>query len=227
MNAFDSTIIHFLSQFAFRFGFLDKLAIATTQLYLLRGLPMILPLWWFWFRDGPTRQRDREIVIATIIASLCALAVGQLLEHWLPYRPRPLANPELGLHFLASSEGEFKNVNAFPSDHAMLWCAVATGVLVVSRRIGTFVMAYAILIIGMLRVYVGLHNPTDVLAGAALGVVMCLLLNRERVRQIIAAPVLHFSSRYQPLFHVGMFLLSFELVTQFDELRRVGSYLMR
>lgn len=227
MNTFDSTILHFLNQFSCRFAVFDKLAVATTQFYLLRGLPMILPLWWFWFRDGPTTQRDREIVVATIVASLCALVVGRLLGHWLPFRVRPFANPELGLQFLASGEDEFRTWSAFPSDHAMMWCAMATGVLLVSRRIGIFVLAYAFLVIGMGRVYVGLHHPTDVLAGAVLGVAICLLLNRERVRQLIAAPVLHFSSRHQPLFHVGMFLLSFELVTQFDELRQVGSYLIK
>lgn len=227
MNLFDSTIIHFLNQFAFRSALFDHVAYAMTHFFMLRGLPLIALLWWFWFRDGPSNQRDREIVITTIVASLCALALGRLLGHLLPFRIRPIANPELGLHFLTSSADDLRTWSAFPSDHAMMWCAVATGVLMVSWRLGVFVLAYAILFIGMTRVYVGLHYPTDVLAGAVLGVAICWLLNRTWCRELIAAPVLSFSNRHQPLFHVGMFLLSFELVTQFDELRAVGFYLLK
>jgi undecaprenyl-diphosphatase len=228
MNAFDSTIIQFLNQFAFRFGFVDRVAMAMTHLYMLRGLPMIALLWWIWFRDGPTKQRDREIVITTLFAGLCVLALGRFLAYWLPFRIRPFANPELGLHFLASSQEEgLRTWSAFPSDHAMLWCAVATGVLLASWRIGIFALAYAILFMGLARIYVGLHHPTDVLGGAVLGVSGCLLLNRTRYRQLIAAPVLRFSSRNQGLFHVGMFLLSFGLATNFDELRMVSASLLK
>lgn len=226
MNAFDSTIIHFLNQFAFRSAFVDRAALAMTHLYMLRGLPIITLLWWIWFRDGPTRQRDREIVITTLVAGLCALALGRFLAYWLPFRVRPVINPELGLRFLAPAEEGLRSWSAFPSDHAMLWCAMATGVLLASWRIGIFALAYACLF-SLSRVYVGLHYPTDVLGGAVLGVLVCLLLNRARCRQLIAVPVLSFSSRNQGLFHVGMFLLSFGLVTHFDELRLVGSALLK
>ena len=227
MNAFDSTIIHFLNQFAFRWKLLDLLALAMTKAYVLRGLPMITLLWWIWFRDRPDKLRDREIVITTIVASVCVLALGRLLAYLTPFRLRPFANPELGLQFLTSAENKLQTWNAFPSDHAMLWCAVATGVFVASRRVGFFALAYAILFISMTRVYVGLHHPTDVLAGIALGVSICLLLNLTQCRQLIATPVLRFSREHQCLFHVGMFLLSFGMVTHFDELLKLGSSFLK
>ncbi|WP_432262227.1 phosphatase PAP2 family protein [Cupriavidus sp. TMH.W2] len=227
MNAFDSTIIHFLNQFTFRWPLFDRALLATTQFYMLRGLPMIALLWWIWFRDRADKRRDHEIVVATIVAGFCVLVLGRVMAHWLPFRARPLADPELGLRFLLGSEDTVRTWSSFPSDHAMLWCAVATGVMVASRRIGMLALAYAILFICMARVFVGLHYPTDVLGGAVLGVLTCLLLTQTRYREPIAAPFLNFSERHQGLFHVGMFLLSFGLVTNFDEIRTATSFLMK
>ncbi|RDK11418.1 phosphatase PAP2 family protein [Cupriavidus lacunae] len=227
MNEFDGTIIHFLNQFSFRWPFLDRAVLAMTQFYMLRGVPMIALLWWIWFRDGEDKQRDREIVVTAIVAGFCALVLGRLLASWLPFRVRPLANPDVGLRFLLASDDGMRTWSSFPSDHAMLWCAVATGVMVASRRIGMLALAYTVLVICMARVFVGLHFPTDVLCGAILGVSICLLLTQTRYRKPIAAPVLNFSERHQGVFQAGMFLLSFGLVTNFEEIRAVASFLMK
>jgi undecaprenyl-diphosphatase len=227
MNAFDSTIIHFLNEFSFRSAFFDRAVLAMTQFYMLRGLPLIALLWWVWFREDADKRRDREIVVTTIVAGFCVLVLGRLLAHWLPFRVRPMANPEVGLQFLLATDDGMRTWSSFPSDHAMLWCAVATGVIIASRWIGILALAYAVFFVCMARVLVGLHYPTDVLAGAILGVLTCLLLTQTRSREWIAAPVLHFSDRHQGLFHVGMFLLSFGLVTNFDEIRTVISSLTK
>ncbi|NOV22030.1 phosphatase PAP2 family protein [Cupriavidus necator] len=227
MNAFDSSIIQFLNQFSFRWPVVDHAVLAMTQFYMLRGLPMIALLWWLWFRDGVDKQRDREIVVATVVAAFCALLLGRFLASGLPFRLRPMANPEVGLRFLLAADDGMRTWSSFPSDHAMLWCAVATGVLVASRWLGLLALAYAVLMISMSRVFVGLHYPTDVIAGALLGVLTCLILTRPWSRERIAAPFLFLCERYRGLFHVGMFLLSFGLITNFDEIRTVASSLMK
>jgi undecaprenyl-diphosphatase len=194
---------------------------------MLRGVPMIALLWWLWFRDGADQQRDREIVVATVVAAFCALLLGRLLATWLPFRLRPMANPEVGLRFLLAADDGMRTWSSFPSDHAMLWCAVATGVLVASRGLGMLALAYALLAICTARVLVGLHYPTDVLGGATLGILTSWLLTQPGYRRWIAAPFLIFSERYRGLFHVGMFLLSFGLITNFDEIRTVASSLLK
>ena len=230
VNAFDLSILRFINQFAFRSTLFDYAAMAIEKFYFTRGLGLICLLWWLWFRNGSDARRDREIVVCTTIATIVSLTLGRLLAHYLPFRERPFSDLALGMRFPAEASPckaapMLRTWSSFPSDHAMMWCAVATGVFLASRRLGIIAFIYAVAFICFPRVYLGMHYPTDVLAGVALGVVICLLLNHAVIRRRIADPVLDWSVKYQGAFYVCIFLLSFELASQFDELRKLSEFL--
>jgi membrane-associated phospholipid phosphatase len=63
----------------------------------------------------------------------------------------------------------------FPSDHATGSFAIATAIFLRHRRFGLVaLLAAAVLSVG--RVALGIHFPSDVLAGAVLGAAVALLL---------------------------------------------------
>ncbi len=66
---------------------------------------------------------------------------------------------------------------SFPSDHATMAGAVAVGLLLVERRLG-IVAAVLALLMAVTRVYVGVHFPSDVLAGLLVGAVVAWLAQR-------------------------------------------------
>ncbi|MBC8747490.1 membrane-associated phospholipid phosphatase [Paraburkholderia sp. WC7.3g] len=223
MNNFDSSIETYLSNIHFG-HFATQSILAVTNLYTFKGLVLIPVLWWMWFKQDECREWRQEMVVATILSGLVALFTGRLLTHWLPFRERPVYSTELHLHF---ASGELKDAvltgwSSFPSDHAMLWMAVATGIFLVWRRIGVLAMLYTALFICVPRAYLGFHYPTDLLVGAAVGIVITVVMTRDAIRKRYATPVLRWIDRYPGPSAMLAFILCLELVTQFDELRRLA-----
>jgi undecaprenyl-diphosphatase len=68
--------------------------------------------------------------------------------------------------------------NSFPSDHTVLFFALATGIFFASRRAGVFMFIYVSAFIFLPRLYLGIHYPTDVLSGALVGISAGWVANR-------------------------------------------------
>lgn len=109
------------------------------------------------------------VVIAATSGMVLSLALKALFD-----RPRPSIVPHLSL----------VHTSSFPSGHAMVSAAVylTLGALVArtvkGRRLKIYVLSMALalsLAVGVSRVYLGVHYPTDVLAGWMGGLVWALL----------------------------------------------------
>lgn len=224
MNWFDSSIIHLLNQFAQRSWLFDK-SVAFVSNNLLRGGLITTVFWWIWFRGGKTQTRDREFVLSGLAASLIALPIARVLAVLLPFRQRPLLLPMFGFHLpFGADESPIIHWSSFPSDHATLYFALATCIFFVSHRAGLFTYLYALLVVCLPRVYLGVHYPTDILAGALLGIGIVVLLSMKRSREFIASPLIRWLERDPASFYPCFYLCSFLFATQFDPIRTVVGF---
>jgi undecaprenyl-diphosphatase len=118
-------------------------------------------------------------VTLVIAATLGGLIVSTLLK-WSFDRPRPNLVPQLSSVYTSS----------FPSGHSMLSAAVfltlgtLLGRFVQERKLKAYFLIVALTLttlVGVSRVYLGVHYPTDVLAGWSAGMawaVICWLVTR-------------------------------------------------
>jgi undecaprenyl-diphosphatase len=121
---------------------------------------------------GLVLRRDRLVLGAAlaVAASGVALAFAAVLSRIVD-RPRPfVADPQI--HAFLSHAAD----PSFPSDHATAAFAIAVVLLVRFGRPALPVLLAAIALAAS-RVLIGLHYPTDVLAGAVIGTVAALLVS--------------------------------------------------
>ncbi|GAA4786824.1 phosphatase PAP2 family protein [Streptomyces ziwulingensis] len=134
---------------------------------------LLLVLWCWW----TVRRRGGEEAASSVAALIWApLAAGVAVLVNVPIRgfverPRPFKDHE-GLEVLVSGKNDF----SFVSDHATLVMAMAVALFVAHRRFGLVALVLA-LFGGFIRVYMGVHYPTDVIGGFALGTAVALLLS--------------------------------------------------
>ena len=130
-----------------------------------------LALWLLARPYGLTRWK-RASVAALLSASLALLANQAIAHLW--DRPRPFAAHPLETHLFAARSTD----PSFPSDHAAAAFAIAVAILAFSRPVGAGFVAAAALI-ALSRVVVGLHYPSDVLAGAAVGTAAAVVVTHS------------------------------------------------
>ena len=137
-------------------------------------LAIVLLVVWCWWS---VRRRGDEDAASTVAALVWApLAAGMAVLVNVPIRgfverPRPFLDHQ-GLEVLVQGKTDY----SFVSDHATIVMAMAVGLFVAHRRFGLVALVLA-LFGGFIRVYMGVHYPTDVVGGFALGTAVALLLS--------------------------------------------------
>ncbi|MFE9728099.1 phosphatase PAP2 family protein [Streptomyces sp. NPDC005794] len=138
-------------------------------------LAMVLVVLWCWWsvrRRGTTE--DSVTAVAGLVWAPLAAGIALLINipiRGFVERPRPF-NDHKGLEVLVQGKTDF----SFVSDHATMAMAIAVGLFVANRKFGLVAIALALLE-GFCRVYMGVHYPTDVIGGFALGTAVALLLS--------------------------------------------------
>ncbi|MET9416474.1 phosphatase PAP2 family protein [Streptomyces klenkii] len=150
-------------------GWLDHTMEFIGEYGIVLGLAVLMVLAWWSLR----RRQDAPAAVAALLWA--PLAAGLALLVNIPIRgfvkrPRPFVDHS-GLEVLVKGKTDY----SFVSDHATLTMAIGVALFVANRKYGLIGIGLAFLE-GFCRVYMGVHYPTDVVGGLALGTAVALLL---------------------------------------------------
>lgn len=163
MHSIDLSIVTVLNSWTVHHRIVQVLSIffAAYSQYVLGAVALYLIA-----RSKKDRIKNIFIVgIATVAAGIARLVIKNIIVHVYPY-PRPfVALP--AIHAFIVSVGE--DYQSFPSGHALFFFAFAAIIGHYDKKWGWFFYSVAILM-GIARVCVGVHYPSDIIVGAVIGI---------------------------------------------------------
>jgi undecaprenyl-diphosphatase len=215
LSTVDLTLFHIINGFCGQDQILDRFASLLESLHL-KGLLFMSTFGVFWFQRSKTLPRQRETLILLLLAVPLSIVVARSLADLLPFRTRPMYTPGIG--FRAPSYGQdtaLVDWNSFPSDNSAVLFVMTTGFWLLSRRAGLLWACFSLLTSAIARIYFGFHYPSDVVAGALIGIGVMLAVNNEFMRARIASPILALEQRAPGIYYGLFFPFLFEIATLF------------
>lgn len=155
----DLKIFYFFNNLAGKSAAFDFIVIFFAD-YLQYALAAIFIL--FLYLGNYSNRQKLQIFLITAISMLIArFGVTNLIRFFYP-RPRP---------FMVYQVNQLipEGINGFPSGHAALFFAMAMAVYFYNKKLGAWFFVAA-LVMGIARVVAGVHYPSDIIGGAAVGI---------------------------------------------------------
>lgn len=223
----DEIVLGWLNQFAGRSWAVDSLVVALSTNGLLKGGVLCTMLWWVWSKQDQAQAGRRNQAVALLGSCVISMLAARALALAMPFRARPMH--EAALHFvlpLGLKPTLLETWSSFPSDHAALFYALATGLFFISRPAGRFALVYTTIFIALPRAYLGLHYPTDLLAGAALGIGIAILGNLYVSNTAPVRRVACWATSCPGAFYPLFFLITFQIADMFNTSRALAGALL-
>jgi len=211
-------LVRWIASLGGRSWWVDHVALALVTSPLFRAVPSVSILSGYWAAAdshgrGPETRRQ---VLAGFLSSVAALTLSRLIQD-LVQSPRPINDPTFaGLFHESYTSLDF---HSFPSDHAAmlvpLVCAIGALQPLAGAATG-LLLAFGLLA----RIWRGLHYPSDVLAGALLGLAMVWIVRLRADALDRGLDLLDRARSRRPLTVATiLFLIAFLCASMFESVR--------
>lgn len=218
----DVIVVNFFNQFVGRNVTFDKIAVQVTLMNLFRGAFIAALMCWAYFKHdkriiNPSLDWPRIVVGATL-----AIAISRLMQNHFPMRLRPRQEP--ALDFVIPDglpEGRLEDWSSFPSDHAVMFGALALAIFLLDRRLGWLAIIWTIVVILLPRIYLGAHYPSDLVVGAVIGASIMAGIWLLPSPQFLQRGLLDLEDRHKGIVVAALFLFLYFCSTMFADVRVV------
>ncbi|MFV0244882.1 MAG: phosphatase PAP2 family protein [Qingshengfaniella sp.] len=175
--------------------------------------------WWLWGKGSVLYRRQ---LLALLGVTFVALVTARMAQNMLPFSTRPLLTEGLAYRPPAGVQiGSYADESSLPSDHAAMFFAIAFGLFTIHRGAGLLALIHAALVPCLPRIYLGMHWPSDIVAGIALAAVVAFGLMPVLTRRVITPAFYGWWQRHMALLYPLLFLATYLCATMFVSLRRL------
>jgi undecaprenyl-diphosphatase len=166
MNSINLSIFRSINDLGFNLTFLNPVIIFIAQ-YGVYFLALWMILHWFFSRE---KVRTRMVLAGSLFAFFLSEVIGKVLGRFIVH-PQPFATlPHVNQ--LVSHEID----NSFPSDHTILFFSICMMLFLGSKSSKRSLYLVAATLVGISRIWVGVHYPVDILVAALIGITVSSIL---------------------------------------------------
>lgn len=162
--------------------------------YFQYFLIIVLLIFLFWPKKDVIK--NRLMVISAVVSVVLSRLIFTEIIRFFYHHPRPYVVLEAVKKLIAENQDNA----SFPSGHATFFFALATGVYFYNKKLGIWFFIAAILM-GIARIFVGVHWPSDILGGAVIGIISAIIIDkviRSKIRHNSQQPNQIFSDTKSP-----------------------------
>ena len=153
-----------INNLASQYVWLDRLAVFFSDYagYVLVAILVLI----FIFKSA---KLSRFMVLVALISAVVSRGIITTIIRFFYHHPRPF-------DVLVVNQLISENDYSFPSGHAAFYFALSLGVYFYNKKLGiTFFVVSALM--GIARIFAGVHWPADILGGVLVGIVSAIAVN--------------------------------------------------
>lgn len=180
LGKIDEAAVLWLNAWVGQFPLLDNIAKVVVSDYLVPVLMALVLLGlWFTGENALAVERNQRGVITATLSIIKANLIVEFINIFV-FRTRPFGTLDLVEFFYRPTD------SSFPANPAAFGFAAAFGIWTSNQRAGTALFIIAS-IFSFVRIYAGVFYPSDVIGGAAIGI-MAGILARMLLKHIEPIP---------------------------------------
>lgn len=222
--SFDYWLLGLINGLAQKSPLLDTIVGSIAGLELIKGAVVVSLLLYVWLAPSGRLASPNMAFGRSALGAAIGIVAGRAMQVMLPYRHRPTHDPTIEFNLpIGQNPDTLQNWSSFPSDHAVLYFAIATAVWITNRRLGLFAFLWTVLVIGFARVYTGFHFPTDILGGGLLGMFVMWFAFKVPIPVVANNFMRRWEEAHAPSLYALAFIIAFQMATVFND----GRYMAR
>jgi undecaprenyl-diphosphatase len=220
LKQIDLNSVLFLNSFVENHVLLNKTIDAIGQNTFVRGFPVFFPLVALWFYGDDQKRRAR--ISAGLFAGFLAVVVSISVQHKFYVHTRPFLDETLHLNVYDQTlAANWDRLSSFPSDTATLFFSLCVVIIVESPVVGGIAFLWSLFSVGIMRVLIGFHYPSDILGSLILGPGFVLLVGRNKYVVALFERLLDLFRSAQYIVHGLFFIALAEAYNLFAGLRHI------